>query len=228
MLAAIAATTRRIRLGTNVYNIGLRHPFVTARAVTTLDVISGGRFTFGIGASWLEEEWRAAGLDFATRGARVDETIAICRRLRTERNVAHAGDFFRFEPVWFEPKPVQSPIPIHVGGDSARAVRRAAELGEGWIGMIQTPTTFAATVARLRARCEAAGRDPDCVEATALAPRPDEAALAAWRAAGADRLIVAPWHGSADALDGLARFAEGVGVERANIESKEHLEQGDS
>ena len=63
-LAAIAATTKKVRLGTNVYNIGLRHPFVTARAITTLDVISGGRVEFGIGASWLEEEWEATGLDF--------------------------------------------------------------------------------------------------------------------------------------------------------------------
>src|SRR5436190_742516 len=80
-LAAIAATTKNLRLGTNVYNIGLRHPFVTARAITTLDVLSGGRVEFGIGSSWLEEEWDATELDFSTRGRRVDETIDICRKL---------------------------------------------------------------------------------------------------------------------------------------------------
>src|ERR1043166_2648285 len=67
-LAAIAATTENVRLGTNVYNIGLRHPFVTARAIATLDVLSQGRVEFGIGASWLEEEWEVTGLDLATRG----------------------------------------------------------------------------------------------------------------------------------------------------------------
>ena len=120
MLGAIGAVTERIRLGTNVYNIGLRHPFVTARGAATVDIVSDGRFVFGIGASWLAAEWQAVGLDFATRGARVDESIAICRRLWTEPVVEHAGDHFTFGPVVFEPKPVQAHLPIHVGGDSDR------------------------------------------------------------------------------------------------------------
>jgi alkanesulfonate monooxygenase SsuD/methylene tetrahydromethanopterin reductase-like flavin-dependent oxidoreductase (luciferase family) len=82
-LSMIAQGTSTIRLGTDVYNIGLRHPFITARAVTTLDVLSGGRVEFGIGASWLKEEWDATGLDFPTRGRRIDETIDVCRRLWT-------------------------------------------------------------------------------------------------------------------------------------------------
>ena len=126
---------RRIRLGTHVYNIGLRHPFVTARAVATLDVFSGGRVEFGIGASWLEEEWDAMQLDFATRGRRVDEAIDICRRLWSEDVVEHHGEFFDFQPVMFKPKPIQQPIPIVVGGDSAAAMRRTAHLGDGWIPM---------------------------------------------------------------------------------------------
>ena len=104
-LAAIAATTTNLRLGTNVYNIGLRHPFVTARAIATLDVLSGGRVEFGIGSSWLEEEWQATGLDFATRGRRVDETIEICRRLWSDDVIEHHGEFFDFQPVMFNPKP---------------------------------------------------------------------------------------------------------------------------
>src|SRR5207248_2746728 len=74
-LGFLAGRTRHVRLGTHVYNLGLRHPFISARAVQTLDVLSGGRVEFGIGASWLEEEWRAVGLDFASRGRRVDEAI---------------------------------------------------------------------------------------------------------------------------------------------------------
>jgi probable F420-dependent oxidoreductase len=211
MLAAIAAATRRIRIGTNVYNIGLRHPFVTARAAATLDVVSGGRFLFGIGASWLRAEWDAVGLDFSTRGPRIDEIIGICRRLWTEPVVAHDGEFFRFEPVCFEPKPVQVPLPVHVGGDSDRAKRRAVEFGQGWIGMLQTPDTFASAVDGLHDRCERAGRDPDTFERTALAPRPDDEELDAWLKAGATRLIIAPWRHSVDASDSLSRFAESIG-----------------
>src|SRR5215211_334900 len=118
VLCHLAARTERIKLGTNVYNIGLRHPFVTARAATTVDVLSGGRLAFGIGASWLREEWEAVGLDFDRRGARVDEAIEVCRRLWSEDVVEHSGEFFSFAPVAFEPKPVQRPGPaLHIGGD---------------------------------------------------------------------------------------------------------------
>ena len=89
MLASLAASTRHVRVGTNVYNVGLRHPFVTARAVATLDIVTGGRVDLGIGVSWLEPEWDAVGLDFTTRGRRADECLEICRRLWTEPVVAH-------------------------------------------------------------------------------------------------------------------------------------------
>lgn len=80
-LAHLAARTDRIRLATHVYNLALRHPFVAARAVQTLDIVSAGRAEVGIGAGWLESEWDAAGLDFATRGARLDEALDVCKRL---------------------------------------------------------------------------------------------------------------------------------------------------
>ena len=95
-LAFLASRCPTVRLGTHVYNIGLRHPFIAARAVQTLDVLSEGRVEFGIGASWLEEEWVAVGLDFHTRGRRVDETLDVCKRLWTEAEVAHDGEFFSF------------------------------------------------------------------------------------------------------------------------------------
>ena len=120
--------TENIRLGTHVYNIGLRHPFVTARAVQTLDIVSGGRFEFGIGASWLEEEWVAAELDFATRGRRVDECIEVCKRLWTEDEVTHHGEFFAFDGAMFVPKPVQQPWPADPGrrGEQGRAAAGGA------------------------------------------------------------------------------------------------------
>jgi probable F420-dependent oxidoreductase len=207
MLAALGAVTERIRLGTNVFNIGLRHPFTTARGAATVDVVSGGRMILGVGASWLGAEWDRVQLDFSTRGARVDESIALCRRLWTDDVVEHAGEHFAFGPVVFEPKPVQAHLPVHVGGDSTRALRRTAELGDGWIAMVQTPATFAAAVEVLRVLCARGDRDVATLDRTAIARHPDGEELTAWHAAGATRLIVAPWARTADALDGLTAFA---------------------
>lgn len=142
-LSYLAGQTSTIRLGTYVYNIGLRHPFVSARAAATLDIVSDGRFDFGIGASWLREEWDAAGLDFSTRGARVDEALEVCRALWTEPTTEHHGRFFDFDAVAFEPKPVQpGGPPIHVGGDGLPALRRVARFGSGWIPMNLRWTRF--------------------------------------------------------------------------------------
>jgi probable F420-dependent oxidoreductase len=207
-LAALAAVTTSVRLGTNVYNIGLRHPFVTARAAATLDVVSNGRVDLGIGASWLAAEWQRVELDFATRGARIDESVEIVRRLWSEPTIEHHGTFFNFDPVVFEPKPVQTSIPIHVGGDSRRALRRVAELGDGWIGMIQDPDTFAAAVTALEGLCEEHARDPARVQRTALVRNPDHSAMRAWTRAGATRLLVAPWSRSVEAIRALDRFAK--------------------
>lgn len=207
-LAAIAARTTRVRLGTYVYNIGLRHPFVTARAVTTLDVISGGRVDLGIGASWLAEEWQAMGLEFEGRGRRVDEAIDVCRRLWTEPVVEHHGEHFDFQPVMFQPKPVQvGGPPLHVGGDTAPALRRAARVGAGWIPMNHRPDQLAASLARLRELCEAYGR-ADLPEVTMAAPVHHEGDLEALAAAGIDRVIVSPWRSSKDALVSTEAFAD--------------------
>jgi probable F420-dependent oxidoreductase len=171
-LSYLAGRTERIRFGTHVYNIGLRHPFVVARTVTTLDIVSGGRSEFGIGASWLEAEWDAVGLDFASRGRRVDDAISVCRELWTDPVVEHHGEFFDFEPVMFEPKPLQSPWPpMHIGGDGAAALRRAALVGDGWIPMNHTVAQIPAAAARLAELRERAGRS-GTVEITMGAGRP--------------------------------------------------------
>lgn len=207
MLGFLAGRTGRLRLGTNVYNIGLRHPFTTARAVATLDQVSGGRVELGIGASWLAEEWTAAGLDFASRGRRVDEAIEICRLLWTERVVQYAGDHFAFDPVMFEPKPVQQPCPpVSVGGDSAPARRRAAMLGDGWLPMSTRLPELPAALAEVHRMRDDAGRDgPWTTTVMGSLSGADGPADAA--AAGVDRLIVAPWRRSAEAADGLRDFA---------------------
>jgi probable F420-dependent oxidoreductase len=210
-LGFLAGRTSRIRLGTNVYLMGLRHPFQAARSVQTLDHLSGGRAEIGIGAGWLRQEWSAAGLDPRTRGRRLDECLAICKRLWTEEVVEHHGDFYDFEPVMFEPKPVQKPWPpIHVGGDSDAALRRAARYGDGWYGLTGEPKQAAGLVKRLDRLRREAGREGQPFQVTlGGAPSgPDE--VRRWRDAGVDRLVVSPWRRSREALDGMRRFADAL------------------
>ena len=217
-LAFLAARCPNVRLGTHVYNIGLRHPFTTARAVQTLDVVSNGRVEFGIGASWLEEEWVAAGLDFATRGRRVDEALAVCQRLWSEPEVEHHGEFFSFPPVAFEPKPVQSPHPpVLVGGESKAALRRAARDADGWIGMGHTFESAADQIQRLtdlRREHDTLERDPDrSFQICVGGPVHDRDDVRRWEDLGVTRLVVAPWSRSREAVDALHRYAEKVGLE---------------
>jgi probable F420-dependent oxidoreductase len=207
-LSFLAAATDRIRLGTNVFNIGLRHPFVSARAVATADVLSGGRIEYGIGASWLAEEWTAAGLDFHTRGRRVDEALQVSKQLWTERTIAHDGEFFQFAEVMFEPKPVQDPHPpVHVGGDSAAAKRRAALHGDGWIPLTTPLEGIRSGREEIEAMRETAGRAGRIeVTLTGAVTTPDD--LERYADAGVDRLLVHPWERTSQALEAVQRFAE--------------------
>jgi probable F420-dependent oxidoreductase len=207
-LSYLAAKTSQIRLGTFVYLLGLRHPFVSARGFATLDIVSGGRAEVGVGAGWLETEWEAVGLDFSTRGKRLDEAIDLCRRLWTEPTIESDGPFFPFAPVAFEPKPVQQTPPIAIGGESKAALRRAARRGDGWIGMHHTPTSAAAQVAALRGHEQEVGRSLPPVKTTVMGEVSTEQPLAAWEEAGVDRLIVVPWTRTREALDGIRRFAD--------------------
>lgn len=209
-LAAIAATTKDIRLGTNVYNIGLRHPFVTARAVTTLDVLSRGRVEFGIGSSWLEEEWDATGLDFSTRGRRVDETIDICRKLWSDEVIEFHGEFFDFDPVMFNPKPVQQPQPsLLIGGDGAAAKRRAARVGDAWLPMNHSLEQLPAALREVNEMRAAAGRE-GTTTLTIGGGIDGPADVDRYVEAGVDRVIVRPFNTSKEAIDGINRFGDEV------------------
>jgi probable F420-dependent oxidoreductase len=210
-LCWLAALTSRVRLGTAVHVYALRHPFVSARAFATLDVVSGGRAICGVGAGWYEGEWVAAGVDFATRGPRLDEAIAVTRRLWGEPAVAHSGRFYAFPEVAFEPKPVQPRLPILAGGESPAALRRAARLCDGWISMPHTLDTIRPPLDRL-----AGLRDdrPFSVTAHAYAlSGPDEAEK--WEGLGVDRLIVRPWRRGREAVEALTGFAARYGLRRA-------------
>jgi probable F420-dependent oxidoreductase len=207
MLSSFAARTTSIRFGTYVYLLGLRHPFVTARAFGTLDWISNGRAVIGAGAGWLRSEWEALGIDPSTRGSRLDEAIDVCRRLWTEDTVVHDGPHFPFGEVAFEPKPIQRPIPIYIGGESAVALRRAGRLGDGWIGMGHTPESAAGAAATIRSHRERAGRLDLPFEVTVGGECRSAEDVAAWESAGVDRLIVTPWTRTAEVFDALEQFA---------------------
>jgi probable F420-dependent oxidoreductase len=208
-LSHLAALTNRIRLGTHVYLPALRHPFVFARAVQTLDLVSGGRAEVGVGTGWLAAEFAAAGVEFRTRGRRTDETLTIARRLWTEDTVSHNGDFYRFDPVKFEPKPIQRPHPpLHIGGESDAALSRAVRFEAGWIGLGHTLDSIGSPVSRLTAFARAS--DAKTPEVTVMAKLEDPEAVEFWRRAGVDRLIVAPWTRSANATDGLREFARRI------------------
>jgi probable F420-dependent oxidoreductase len=209
-LGFLAGRTARIRFGTQVYNIGLRHPFVVARGVATLDIVSSGRVEFGIGASWLEDEWRAVGLDFGARGRRVDESLVVCQRLWTEPVVEHHGESFDFDPVMFEPKPMQSPWPpLHIGGDGPAALRRAATYGDGWIPMNHSLEEIPASAAKIARRRRELGCD-DVVEITLTARQSGYDDLRRLADAGVGRALVRPWDRSSDAIEGIRRFADEI------------------
>jgi probable F420-dependent oxidoreductase len=210
-LAFIAGQTSRIRLGTNVYLMGLRHPFVAARAIQTLDIVSGGRAEIGVGAGWLRSEWTAAGMDPRSRGRRLDEVLGVCKRLWTEDTVSHAGEFYQFEPVKFEPKPIQRPHPpIHIGGESDAALRRVAHHGDGWYGIGHTLTTVKPVLKKLREIARAEGRDPEQLEIITASEVSTRDELLRWEELGVTRLVVCPWRRGSQAVEGLQRFAEKV------------------
>ena len=190
LLAAMATATNHIGLGTAVYLLPLRAPVAVARAVTTLSALAHGRLTFGVGTGWIRREFDDAGVGFEDRGARTDEMISLLRAMWTGEVVEHHGAHYDVGPLQCVPSPDPMP-PIHVGGESGRAVRRAAEVGDGWIGMNHAAGDAAAAVARLRGAVAAAGRDPNSFEVTIQAVGvPDGAALAAYAESGIDRLLV--------------------------------------
>jgi probable F420-dependent oxidoreductase len=208
-LSYLAGKTTNIRLGTNVYLLALRHPFIAARAIQTLDITSEGRAEVGIGAGWLREEWTAAGLDPSTRGRRLDEALQVCRRLLTEDVIAHEGDFFRFDEVMFEPKPVQRPHPpFHCGGESEAALRRAAGTCNGWLGLHHTLESAAPKLARLAEFRREFGREHEPFEIIVGAQVESRDELERWKDAGVTRILSSPWRRSREAIDGLRAYAE--------------------
>ncbi|MFM7069393.1 MAG: TIGR03619 family F420-dependent LLM class oxidoreductase, partial [Actinomycetes bacterium] len=174
-IASMAAVTTSLRFFTNVFILPLRNPFVVAKAVGTAAVMSGGRVGLGIGAGWMAEEFRLAEQPFDRRGARLDEMVTVMRALWAGGMVEHHGEFYDFEPVEMRPAPA-APVPIYVGGHSGVAFRRAARLGDGWIGVhypVDELLAHCETLRRAREDAGTADRPFEIIASPLAAPSAD-------------------------------------------------------
>jgi probable F420-dependent oxidoreductase len=158
-LAFLAARTKRIRLGTGICLVPQRNPLYTAKEVASVDWLSNGRVDFGIGIGWLAEEFAALGVPFARRGARARAYIEVMKRLWCDPVSEYHGEFYDLPACRQYPKPVQQPHPpIHVGGESDAALKRAADFGQGWFGFNLDPVHASERLARLDAILAERGR----------------------------------------------------------------------
>ena len=181
LAAFVAAHTERLRLVTSVMILPHRHPVLAAKMLATIDVLSRGRLTVGVGVGWLREEFEALGApDFARRGVASDEILTIFKTLWKGAPASFTGEFFRFAELRCLPAPVQKPHPpIWIGGHSRAALRRAARHGDGWhpVGAnpasMLGPTELRDLIGELRRLTEAEGRDPAALTIAYKAPRYD-------------------------------------------------------
>ena len=206
-LTYLAAVTSTLRLGTGILIQPQRNPVVLAKEVATLDHLSGGRMELGVGVGWLAEEFDAIGVPFAERGRRTDDGIAALRALWSQDRATYEGEFTRFTGCISRPQPVGGSVPVHIGGHTEVAARRAGRLGDGFFPASGSHRTLAERFAQMRQAAEEAGRDPDAIEITCggngvFGPNGLEEA-AALAELGVDRIVVPAflfYGGTADAL----------------------------
>lgn len=212
-LAAVAAVTERIRLGTGICLVVQRDPIVTAKEVATLDLLSGGRFDFGVGGGWNREEMEDHGTDPATRFALLRERVLAMQAIWTADEAEFHGSFVEFEPMWQWPKPVQRPYPpVLLAGNGPRTLERVVDYADGWI---PTPGPGATSISDgavlLREMAEERGRPTPSV--TVFAGRPDEAVLEHYAAAGVDRcVLMVPPEPAAEVTARLERYRKLAGA----------------
>lgn len=193
-LAYFAAVTKRIRLGIGVCIVPQRNPVYTAKDATTLDRLSNGRFDLGVGIGWLAEEFEAVGVSWARRGSRCREYIEVMERLWREPRAAYEGEFFSLPESRQDPRPIQQPHPpIHFGGNSPSARRRAADLGRGWLPWELSPEQAQVGISHLSELLAGRGRTRDEVQVSVAMEMTDhEIDIEAYAEAGVDQLIVVP------------------------------------
>jgi probable F420-dependent oxidoreductase len=188
-LAAIAAVTTRLRIGTGVCLVIERDPIVTAKEVATIDHASGGRFLFGVGAGWNIEEMRNHGTDPKTRFRRMRESIEAMKAIWTEDEAEYHGRIVDFDPVWCWPKPVQKPHPpVLVGGVGEKVIDRVLAYGDEWIpNRVKDPGERGERIAELQRRAEAAARGQ--IPVTVFGAKSELGFLEGLREAGVTRAL---------------------------------------
>jgi probable F420-dependent oxidoreductase len=200
-LAAAAAATDRLKVGTGVCLIIERDPIVTAKEVATLDLISGGRFLFGVGAGWNVEEMRNHGTDPDTRFRRMRESVEAMKAIWTEDEAEYHGRIIDFGPIWSWPKPVQKPHPpVLVGGLGEKVYDRVVAYGDEWIpNRVKSPEQLGERIDELQRRAEAAGRER--IPVTVFGAKAEVRLLERLKAAGVTRSLFYVQAGEADEVE---------------------------
>ncbi len=221
LLAFLAGHTERLGLATGVLVLPNHHPVVLAKRVATVDALSGGRLRLAVGVGWLKEELEACGAPFDQRGRRADEQIAVLRALWSEQpeGASFAGEFFSFAHAACYPKPVTgADLPIHIGGHSLAAARRAGRLGDGFQPLGVGGERLTTLVAAMRRSAEDAGRDADALELSLghLVTKIDAERAERLAQLGAHRVVLAmpPVADPGEAEDLVAACAQRLGLTR--------------
>jgi probable F420-dependent oxidoreductase len=187
-LTAAAGATERLLIGTGVCLVIERDPIITAKEVASIDVLSGGRFLFGVGAGWNVEEMRHHGTEASRRFGVMRERIEAMKAIWTQDEASYSGRYVGFERIWCWPKPTQKPHPpVLVGGNGARVLDRVLAYGDEWMPNRARDDELAARIAELGARAAEAGRDP--IPVTVVGSEPDPARLERLAQAGAHRVV---------------------------------------
>ncbi|MSR13469.1 MAG: LLM class F420-dependent oxidoreductase [Gammaproteobacteria bacterium] len=194
-LTVVATVTKKLKLITGICLLPERETLITAKAIASLDYVSGGRVELGIGAGWLKEETAVMGADFLTRWQRMREMTEAMRRLWTQTAPSYSGKHVNFPPLRCEPKPVQpGGPPFLLGGHGEKALQRIARSYDGWCPIVAGPDTYAAEAAQLREMMVAAGRDPTTLVLCPFVDPADgklsDATLKAYRDAGVTRIVL--------------------------------------
>lgn len=212
-LSYVGSATSTIRLGTGILILPQRNPVVLAKEVATLDHLTGGRVELGIGVGWLKEEFDAIGAPFHERGRRADDYVAAMRALWTDDKASHHSDFLDFDDCVSLPHPAQGSVPIHIGGHTDIAARRAGRLGDGFFPGKGDPEELAASFDLVRETAKEHGRDPDAIEFTAGGATIGGGAVQTVRAladVGVDRVVVPAFAFWGNPADDLKRYADEV------------------
>ena len=215
-LTAAAMATERLKIATGICLVIERDPITTAKSVASLDLISNGRFLFGIGGGWNAEEMENHGTPFKRRWRQMRQNILAMKQLWTEEEAEFHGDLVDFDPVWAYPKPVQKPHPpIIMGGDGPRTFDRVIEYADGWMPIYGRPgpgPSMGEKIANLKSRAKDAGRDPDSISIGVFGVPPDPDTLAKLADAGVERAVFGLPSADREIVEPLLdRYAELIG-----------------